>query len=312
MKGTFKNLKHVYNYGKKYRLSLILQAIGSFLAIVFNILLPILSAKLIAYITDNNYIQIITISIVILIVNIIGSLKTVLIRKSTQKFFRGVTEAIQKEVSTEILKIEQADLDSNSSGVFIQRMTSDTDKLAGIFTMGMGDLAGVIASIGVFISIFIINKKCFLFYVIVSTTLTLLHTKKSNKFSKKYKEEKKQNEKVAGNIGELVRGARDIKMLNAKKSFLSNLYSNITLQNDLHIEKRNIDIKYNCIIGIINNIFEFVLILLLVYLISINEISIALALALHSYRNQIMKNMMDKRKRGKKRRFQTSNRRTIR
>ena len=293
MKGTFKNLKAVYNYGKKYRLSLILQAIGSLLAIIFNIILPILSAKLIAGITENAYIQIITISVVILIVNVIGNLKTIMIRKNTQKFFRGVTESIQKDISKEILRIEQSDLDRTSSGIFIQRMTSDTDKLAGIFTMGMGDLAGVIASIGVFISIFIISKECFIFYVIVSTILTLLHNKKSSIISKKYKIEKKQNDKVSGTISELVRGARDIKMLNAKKSFLSNLNYNIKLQNDYHIDVRNVDIKYNCIIGLINTFFEFVLILLLVHLISNGKVTVALALALYSYRQQIMKNMMD-------------------
>ena len=54
-------------------------------------------------------------------------------------------------------------------------MTTDADELANMFTTGFGRCVGIITSIGTFISVFIINKYVFLFYVIVAFTLTTIH-----------------------------------------------------------------------------------------------------------------------------------------
>ena len=77
------------------------------LGIIIGIVLPILAAKQIVYITDNNWYQLILMSIIIFIIGLISALKTVLIRKNTQKFTVGVTEKLQKQISKEILKISQ-------------------------------------------------------------------------------------------------------------------------------------------------------------------------------------------------------------
>ena len=184
MKQTFKNIKMVYKYGKEYKNCLIYETIGSLFGIVIGIALPILVANQLVYLTDNNWIQLVIMSLVVLILGLINALKTVLIRKNTQKFTVGVTEKLQKSLSSEILKVSQTDLDSNSSGVFVQRMTRDTDELANMFTVGYGRLVGIISSIGTFISIFIINKYVFIFYLSVSVILTMLHLSKSRKINK--------------------------------------------------------------------------------------------------------------------------------
>ena len=163
-----------------------------------------------------------------------------------------------------------------------------------MFTIGFGHLVGVISSIGIFIAVFIINKYVFLYYVIVSIILTFIHLIKSNKIMIKDKLDREQSEKVSGLIGELIRGIRDIKMLNAKKSFLNTLNENVLLQGKRHIDMRNIDIFYNFIIGILTSIFEFCLMLLLFYLIHNKVITVAIALALHSYRIHVMTNFMEK------------------
>ena len=173
MKQTFRNIKTVYKYGKEYKNCLIYETIGSLFGIFIGIALPILLANQLVYLTDNNWIQLIVMSLVVLILGLINALKTVLIRKNTQKFTVGVTEKLQKSLSSEILKVSQTDLDNNSSGVFVQRMTRDTDELANMFTVGYGRLVGIISSIGTFISIFIINKYVFIFYLSVSESLSL-------------------------------------------------------------------------------------------------------------------------------------------
>ena len=289
MKITINNLKEVYKYGKKYRLSLILQIIGCIISIAINIALPILTAKEIVNVTNNIMFQIIMVGIAIMIVNFIHHLKTVLIRKNTQIFYRGVMEDMQKDLEVEILKISQKEIDNNTTGMFMQRMTTDVSNMSNMFTIGMGNLTGIISSIGIFISIFIISKECFVYYGSVSALLTFIYL---IKYNVKDRLDRKQQEKVSGMIGELIRGSRDIKMLNAKEGFIDELNNNIKEQNDRHIEMRNVEIKYNFIIGILSSIFEFILIILLVYLINSNKITIALALALHSYRFRVIDTFM--------------------
>ena len=292
MKQTFRNIKTVYKYGKEYKNCLIYETIGSLFGIVIGIALPILVANQLVYLTDNNWIQLVVMSLVVLILGLINALKTVLIRKNTQKFTVGVTEKLQKSLSSEILKVSQTDLDNNSSGVFVQRMTRDTDELANMFTVGYGRLVGIISSIGTFISIFIINKYVFIFYLSVSVILTMLHLSKSRKINKLDKEKRKQQEKVTGLTSELVRGARDVKMLNAKSGFVNMLNENIQEKNKKYLDMRNVDISYNFIIECLKELFQFALIILFIYLISYENLSVAMSVALFSYRERVMQSFM--------------------
>lgn len=292
MKKTLKNLKKVYKYGREFRGALILEAIGSIIGIIVEVVLPIISAQQLVLLTDNLWIQLIGMSAIVLALSIVVSLKTVLIRKNTQKFTVGITEKMQKQLGKEILKITQTELDSKSTGVFVQRMTSDTDELSNIFTTGFGRCVGVLSAVGVFVSVFIINKVVFAFYVFASVVLTTYHIIKSKKVNAKDKEKRKAQERVVGLTSELIRGTRDVKMLNAKQSFIKVLNENIKNKNKKYIEMRNIDIEYNLVIDTIMDIFEFQLILLFIFLIMENKLAVPMAIALYTYRYRLLGNLM--------------------
>jgi len=292
MKKTFANIKKVYNYGKKYRKALYLEAMGSLIGIALEIAVPIIIAKQTVLLTSNLWNQLIIMSLVLLLVDFASGLKTVLIRKNTQKFYVGVTEKMQNELSHEVLRIQQKDLDNSSSGVFVQRLTSDVDELSNLFTVGFGRVVGILSSLGAFISVFIINKIVFVFYFAVSIIFTILNLVKYKKYSEKDREKRKVNERVIGLTSELVRGTRDVKMLNAKESFIDKLNEVIKEKNRKHIQMRNIDIKYNLIYDLLLGFFEFILMVLFVYLITRNLLTLPMALALYSYRYKVMTNLM--------------------
>lgn len=294
MKETFINIKKVYKrYGREYKSSLIRIFIFSLLGIGTNICIPILSAKFIINFTDSKFEQAIYMSLVILGVYAIENIKILLIRKNNQVFRRGTVRSIQMSLGREILTLEQETLDSNSSGTFIQRLTNDTEKMSRIFTNGMVITIKFLSAIGSFIAILIIDYHMFLYYFIASLILTILNYIKNEKVGEKDKEFRKESDKVAGLTGELVRGARDIKMLYAKESFMKNLDEKIVIQNEKNFEMRNIDMNYNLFIGYIKMILDFVSVLLLVLLIRNNIITVAIAIALYNYRNTVLTNFMD-------------------
>ncbi len=294
MKETFSNLKRVYKkYGKEYKSSLVKIFIFSLFGIFTNICIPLLSAKFIISFTDSKFEQAIYMSLAILGVYAIENIKILLIRKHNQVFRRGTVRSIQMSLGREILSLEQETLDSNSSGTFIQRLTNDTEKMSRIFTNGMVIIIKFLSAIGSFIAILIIDYHMFLYYFIASLVLTILNYVKNEKVGEKDKEFRKESDKVAGLTGELVRGARDIKMLYAKESFMKNLDERIIIQNEKNFEMRNIDMNYNLFIGYIKMILEFASVLLLVALIRNNILTVAVAIALYNYRNTVLTNFMD-------------------
>lgn len=294
MKETLQNLKKVYKYGRKYKRALIYQIICCIVFITFNIILPIITAKQLVYLTDNLFEQLFLATIMVLVINIITHLFRVLLRRNTQIFFRGTTRDLQIALGKEILKIEVSEIDKNSTGTFVQRLGSDTDELSRIFTMGMGHLTGILTDIGIFVAVFIINKAVFLFYLVASLFLTFVHLIKVKKVGDRDVLFRKQRDKTTGLSTELIRGVRDIKMLNAKDSFMLNLEKNIDDMTEKQFKMRNIEMDFNCLIGIIQSIFEFFIVIILVYLIQVDVLLVANAIVLFSYRTRLLTNLMEK------------------
>ena len=294
MKETLRNLKQVYKYGRKYKKALMYQIICCIVFITFNIILPIITAKQLVYLTNNSFRQLFIATIMVSIINIITHLFRVLLRRNTQIFFRGTTKDLQLALGKEILKIEVSEIDKNSTGIFVQRLGSDTDELSRIFTMGMGHLTGILTDIGIFVAVFIINKTIFLFYLIASLILTIVHLIKVKKVGEKDILFRKQRDKTTGLSTELIRGIRDIKMLNAKHSFIDNLEKNIDDLTQKQFKMRNVEMDFNCLIGIFQSILEFLIVIILIYLIKSNTLLIANAIVLFSYRNRLLTNLMEK------------------
>ena len=294
MKKTLLNLKKVYRrYGKEYRLSLIKILILSLFGIFTNIIIPLLSAKFIMNFTDSKFKQAIYMSLLIFVVYVLEGTKMLLIRKNNQIFRRGTVRNIQMALGKEILSLEQKILDSNSSGTFIQRLTNDTEKMSEIFTGGMVIVVKFLSIIASFVAILIISWQMFIYYAISSIVLSISNYIKNEYVGKKDKEFRNENDKVAGLTGELVRGARDIKMLYAKESFMYNLDKQITKQNQKNFEMRNADMNYNLLIGYVKDLLELISVILLVILIKNNILNIAAAIVLYNYRNAVLTNFMD-------------------
>ena len=262
---------------------------------IIGIIVPLLIAKQIVYFTSSLWQQLFSISLVILIVQAYISFAAMFFtRRNSKVFQRGTMKNMQMKLGGEILKISQKDLDSNSSGMFIQRITNDTEKMANFIGWGgLEHLRHILANVGALCATFVINRQVFLYYLLVSLILTALYNKKTNQKGKKDLQFRNKTEKVSGLVGELVRGVRDIKMLNAKDSFMSKLDENITQQNQKRFEMAKVNMIYTYIIDTLKAVFEFGLVILLIYLIKENTITIPIAIALFNYKSGIMKLVME-------------------
>lgn len=295
MKETIKNIKKVYQYGKEYKKNLIEMIIAVISSTIIGIIVPLLTAKQIVYFTSSLWQQLLIISLVIFAVQAYISFAAMFFTRRNSRYFqRGTMKNLQMKLGKEVLKINQKDLESNSSGMFTQRIINDTEKMANFIGWGgLEHLRHILANIGALFATLIINRQVFLYYLIVSIILTFLYNQKTKQKGKKDKEFRNQTEKVSGLVGELVRGVRDIKMLNAKNSFMTKLDENITNQNQKRFEMAKVNMIYTYIIDTLKCVFELGLVILLIYLVKNDTITIAIAIALFNYKSGIMKLVME-------------------
>ena len=287
MKNLFKNLKFTWQYISNDKKYLLIIGLVNIIEIIINIITPILSAKIIMELTTNNFKRMIYIAIMIFIVNITSSLIHLISRTISTKIYRNALCKIEIDLGSNILKLENNCLDHNNSGIFIQRLINDTTRMADVFNSLLGIVSTVLKDIGVFIAIFIVNK--IMFFYIIGTKFILYYLEKIRTDIRKRddKEYRVSKEKASGFIGELVRGARDIKMLNSENDFINELNKRVNDTND-KIKTMNINsIRYSSFNWIISDLFSLIQIVLLVVLIEKGYILSTIALVLYNYSKSI-------------------------
>ena len=95
------------------------------------------------------------------------------------------------------------------------------------------------------------------------------------------------NEKVSSFVGEMVRGIRDVKMLNSEDSFTNELHNKVIELNTERYRMNKVDRNYNLYRGTLLDLKDFLLIVLLIFLIENKDITIASALIIHNYSSRV-------------------------
>lgn len=287
MKTFFSNLKKAWIYGKTQKKFIIGYIIFNIIFVFINLFVPILSAKSIVELTSNKLKQVIYIGLIILVVELLRNFANYITGYFRQQIYRETYSKLETTLGAEILKIENQNLDEKGSGLFIQRLTNDASKIADIFVVLNIYLTHILTDIGIFLAIFIINKIIFVYLVIMVCVIFIAEEKRTIVVTKEDKIYRKKNEKVSGFIGELVRGARDIKMLNAETSFIKELDTKIV---DLNMQRYKTDDKnrkYILLSATITDLFSTGNILLSIFLITQQMLTIPNALVINNYLNRL-------------------------
>ena len=283
MKELFKNLKFAWKYVQGQKGKIILLAIvGLFLAVI-GVVLPILSARLIVHLTSNELLQLLSIAFVVFAVEILKNIMKCFSDYLLNIVYRETFNNIQISLGKEMLKLKNKTLDSNSSGFFIQRLMGDTSKLSSIFNIINLNLSEIISNIGILIAVLIINFWIFLYMLIVVILLFVLTNMQWKSFYRFDKMFRGEEDNVSGFTGEVVRGARDIKMLHAENSFINVMNSKIKKLNQTRYKMLSIDRNYNLINDSVIDLSNLLLIIIFIYFITNNIITIPMAIVIYNY-----------------------------
>lgn len=287
MKEFFKNIKLVWKYARDQKSKLIKYILCNLVAVVVSIVVPIISAKIIVYLTDSMFYQLLMMTVVLCGLELSRNLVNYFSRYYSMIIFRESFIKIQTELGQNILKLENKIIDNNSSGVFIQRLTNDTSRLADIFNVLNLYLSRILINIGIFIAVFIINFWAFLYLVIMVFILYLVERRRVKIYNIRDKEFRKESERVTGFVGEIVRGIRDIKMLHSEDSFSAELHDQVHALNQTRYQMMRVNNRYNCVRFCLQDLLDMGLIFLLVFLIIKGNLAVANALVIHNYMGRV-------------------------
>ena len=288
MKELFDNLKFAWKYAKSEKFRLFIFILCNILQIAVSILFPIYSAKIIISLTLNEYTKIIMLGVVLFFIKFSSEFIYYVLRITSNIIYKNTLSNVETDLAKNVLKLNNKSLDENGSGVFIERMTGDTSNVSDAFNSILGNLSTIFNNIGIVVVIFVMNKLVFVYVLTMISIIYIISKIGANKKNTQDRINRKTKEQVFSFIGELVRGARDIKMLNSEADFVNELSLRIKRNNNEFIKTKMIGRKYDLYVRGLSEIFCFILIVLLVFLLKEKILVPATALVLYDYFQRVL------------------------
>ncbi len=286
-RSIWKNLKSTYCYAKKGKKYLFLFLFINLILTLLSVIVPVIVAKRMVILTSGVFEKLLGIIFIIFVIEIFRNTVTYLYNHIYNKFYFGVRKNLQIELTRETLRITQDELNHNSSGVFIERINNDTDNLTDIFTTLIDYLISIIGNIGILISVFYINIYLGLAYILFIVVIIIYNKFTSNINYKNRKEWKKNREKTGGFISEIVRGAKDVKILNSEESFLEKASIYMEETNKISYKYQKTRAKFRMYGGNIRDICDLGISLLMYFLLISNSLTIESSIIIINYHHQL-------------------------
>lgn len=286
MKKFITNMNFVKKYSDMKLFDMIMILIPNVFSIIVSVVLPVVSAQIIIKLTSNDFLGLYYAGLAMLIIALLRNLVVLLSSTTFNKIYKKLFINIQSNLAKEMLKIENKELDEKGTGLFTERLISDTSNISSGYKYLIECIKDFIQCIGIYIAIFLISKIVFLYLACTTIIIYLVTKRRTNIVNKNDKIFRKEREKDVSFASELVRGSRDIKMLGSEELFVNKLYDEVNKTND--IKYKNVLIKkgYGCIIGTIKSVSELGLIVLIVFLIDRGILQLSSALILYNYSNK--------------------------
>lgn len=262
-------MKKAYKYMEDNKKLFVAYIFLSIITSIIDAIIPLISAQVILKIQDELWVQLIVVAICFVSMCMLSSIVGYLSSKVSRVFYRETYLNLQVEVARSMIDLETKEIDANSSGVFIDRLSQDTSNIAEIFRTIFKKLNVIITNVGILFAVFTINKIVFVFFVVVLTIIFyferiyLVRRYERTKYFKKIKEAN------TGLVSELVRGIRDIKVLNCYPDFENKIYKKLKKANKVQYEMSEMTKRYELLREFLKNASNLLFIILCIYLIEI-------------------------------------------
>ncbi len=284
---TIRNFIKIYKYNKNTKKNIIKAVIIDLIIIIIYFLYPLVIAKSLLALSNNKLNILLIMVMALFVIDSADSLLKYLFSIIFNKINYQIKKNLQLELISESLKIKQSTLNQTSSGILIERINNDTSNLAKNITNLLDLLMSLLGRIGLIFAICVINIYVGLLYVFF-IVIVLLFNNYSYKINYKNNQKQRENrDKTGGFVSEIIKGTKDIKILNAEKSFLNKTEEYIDDTNKINYEYEVERKKLYSIMLFIKALGDFASGLLIIFLIYKNELTTEAALILYNYSSSV-------------------------
>lgn len=281
-----KYYKKILNYFKNEKKLLVVYFGTSLLLMGINMFMPMLSAKSMSAITAINIEEMLKLGIIILLLGIIDLFISYWNRNSGTIIQNHVELKIKEDVEKELFNLELQNFDKEGTGFFTNRIEREPSDIARIFTMIRYDFISIFTSFGIFVYVMYIHCAFGLLFLINALIRFGLSYHRTKKWEKEMKTSNKMNERYSSNFSELIRGIKEIKVLNLKNFLINKTVNEQKKLNEFNY-KMDKKMEWSWQLGsVINIVNEFLIILLGYYFIKNGWINGADFLIIYVYRWQ--------------------------
>lgn len=283
----YKNIKKIFGYSKGFRHYLYIYLLCIPLVTIISVVVPLYNAKQIVFINNALYNDLIKAAFVIFFFEILRNFTRYVSSISLGVYFRESLRRIQIKALTSLLNIKNKSLDQIPSGVIIERVNTDCQKISDCIPVIVETLSDIISNIGIIVTIFFLNKILFLYLLIGATIIFVFKRIRIKKWFEFDKKRRKASEHSTSFVCEMIRGIRDIKVLNANQSFLDEADKRILQKNKINYEGRKVLKIYDFITGTIHDVLNLILLFLGIYFLKKNMISVTTFITIYLYKDRI-------------------------
>lgn len=285
-KDFIKNARITLKYSKNYKGTLLTILIINLIVSGIGFVTPILSAKYISYLTNGSFNNLIYIIIVQTITYITSMILRLISDKINRYYDFKIKRKLQLELTRATLTIDQNILNKENSGTFIERINGATNLSSKLLYIAER-LFNLVGDLGVLLVVLNINLPIGITYIIIILINVLYDKYRDNINYKNSEKVYELSDKTSGFISEIVRGIKDIKILNAEESFLEQADKYMNDTNTERLNANNTDEKLSTISSLIREISNMLINLLMVYELIKGNLSIESALIIYNYKGNI-------------------------
>ena len=235
-----------------------------------SMLMPIFEGNIVTQFTETNFDKALIYGILMLAVGAVLEGTYMLWYQLLMRMNRKVKVDIKYQLINGLVDLETKNYDKTNSGVFISRVNKDANELSTFYNSFIDCIAEIISNFGFLIYIAFLNIWVMIFVVIEIVVVFLIENHRIKLLFKNRKKWKECDEKVVGSYSEIIRGVRDIKVLNLKQSAIN---AATKRQNEAIVLSYKLDTQNDCwrrFKNFVCVVFRFLLILMCILLIKYN------------------------------------------
>lgn len=281
-------LRKVLKYFTKPKKELTILIIISIFNITISIIEPFITAKEYTSIVNVDVNSIIKYTIIIFIVRIISSILYTISSLVSDKITKKIEIDIQKDITKELFKLEIKNFDKKGTDFFIERAIHDSKSLVSNISHIRYQILDILVSFGVIIYIINASVKLFILIIFLSFILLYINKKSRDMYEKRYHHRREIRENQNSSFTELIRGIRDIKVLNIRKVMTERIINGQVKVNETSYKEKKEQNIFNILYNFARQSITVIIIFYSLYLLSNNEIDGALLLVIYMYYNRVI------------------------